>query len=51
VERPPIRLPLHVRATELGKRTLIAGDQVIALWQLFADRDESLVVLSVEDAR
>lgn len=51
VERPPIGLPLHVRATELGKRTLVAGDQVIALWQLVADRDESLVVLSVEDAR
>jgi len=51
VERPPIGLPLHVRATELGQRTLIAGDYEIALWQLVSDRDESLVVLSVEDAR
>jgi hypothetical protein len=51
VERPPIQLPLRVRATELGRRTLVVGDQEIALWQLVAGRDESLVVLSVEGAK
>jgi len=51
VERPPIELPLRVRATELGRRTLVVGDQVIALWALVAGRDESLVVLSVEESR
>jgi hypothetical protein len=50
VERPPIELPLRVRATELGRRTLAVGGQEIALWQLVAGRDESLVVLSVEGA-
>jgi hypothetical protein len=49
VERPPIDLPLRVRATELGRRTLVVGDQEIALWQLVAAREESLVVLSVEE--
>jgi len=48
VERAPIGLPLHVRATELGQRTLLAEDDEIALWQLVAGRDDSLVVLSVE---
>jgi hypothetical protein len=51
VGRPPIELPLRVRATELGRRTLVVGDQVIALWALVAGRDDSLVVLSVEEAR
>ena len=51
VERPPIELPLRVRATELGRRTLVVGDRVIALWALVAGRDESLVVLSVEESR
>lgn len=48
VERAPIGLPLHVRATELGRRTLLAGDDEIALWQLVAGSDDTLVVLSVE---
>jgi len=50
VERPPIELPLRVRATELGRRTLVVGDRVIALWELVAGRADSLVVLSVEEA-
>ena len=48
VERAPIVLPLHVRATELGRRTLVAEDNEIALWQLVAGRGDTLVVLSVE---
>jgi hypothetical protein len=48
VERAPIALPLHVRATELGRRTLLAEGDEIALWQLVAGRDDTLVVLSVE---
>jgi len=51
VERPPIELPLRVRATELGRRTVVVGDEAIALWALVAGRDESLVLLSVEEAR
>ena len=50
VERAPIGLPLHVRATELGRRTLLAGGDEIALWQLVAARDDTLVVLSVEES-
>ncbi|MGH2418126.1 MAG: hypothetical protein ACRDFY_07305 [Candidatus Limnocylindria bacterium] len=48
VERAPISLPLHVRATELGRRTLLVGSDEVALWQLIAGRGDSLVVLSVE---
>jgi hypothetical protein len=51
VERPSIPLPLRVRATELGRRTLLAGDEEIALWRLVAGRDDTLVVLSVEPSR
>lgn len=48
VERPPIRLPLHVQATALGKRTLLTPDEEVLLWRLVADRDDTLVVLTVE---
>ena len=48
VERPRVDLPLHVRATMLGQRTLVAGEEEIELWRLVAGRDDSLVVLTVE---
>ena len=48
VERAPISLPLYLRATDLGRRTLVVGDDEIALWRLVAGRGDSLVVLSVE---
>lgn len=48
VERPPIELPLRVRATELGRRVLLVGDVEIALWRLVAGRGDSLVALNVE---
>ena len=51
VERPPIALPHSLRATALGRRTLIVGDTEIELWRLVAGRDETLVVLSVEGTR
>lgn len=51
VERAPIELPLRVRATTLGERTLLAGRAELALWRLVATRDSSLVMLSVEGAR
>jgi len=51
VERPAIELPLRVRATVLGKRTLLVGDTELALWRLVATRDDTLVVLSVEGSR
>jgi hypothetical protein len=48
VERPPIPLPHRVQATALGERTLIADGAEVSLWQLVQDRDDTLVVLSVE---
>ena len=51
VERPAIELPLHIRATELGERTLIAAGREIPLWRLVADREATLVTLSVERSR
>jgi hypothetical protein len=51
VERPPVELPHHLRATALGRRTLITGDQEITLWRLVAGRDDTLVVLTIEGSR
>ncbi len=51
VERPPIDLPLRVRATALGQRTLLGAGIELALWQLVAGADDSLVVLSIEGFR
>ncbi|MCA1572269.1 MAG: hypothetical protein LC798_18565 [Chloroflexi bacterium] len=48
VERPSIALPLRVQATALGQRTLLASGQEIELWRLVADRDDTLVVLTIE---
>ena len=50
VERPPIGLPLRVRATRLGERTLVTDDGPLPLWRLVAGRDDTLVVLTVERA-
>ena len=47
-ERLPVDLPLHVRATALGERTLLSGGTELALWRLVAASDDSLVVLFVE---
>ena len=51
VDRPPIELPLRVRATALGERILLVADTELALWRLVATRDDTLVVLSVEGSR
>jgi hypothetical protein len=51
VERPSIELPLRVRATTLGERTLLGGGVEVALWRLVATRDDTLVVLSIEGSR
>jgi len=51
VERPPIELPLRVRATKLGERTLLGGGVELPLWRLVATRDDTLVVLSIEGSR
>ncbi|MDQ3691908.1 MAG: hypothetical protein M3406_18115 [Chloroflexota bacterium] len=48
VERPPIELPLRIQATALGERVLLTSDGEISLWRLVADRDDTLVVLSIE---
>jgi hypothetical protein len=50
VERPAIRLPHRVRATALGKRTLVTANAEIELWRLVQDRDDTLVILSIEKA-
>lgn len=50
VERPPIALPLHIQATALGQRTLLTPLKEIALWRLVAGRDDTSVVLTIEDA-
>lgn len=50
VERPPIPLPLHVQATSLGERTLLANGRVVSLWELFAGRGDTSATLSVEDS-
>lgn len=49
VERPPLDLPLHVQATDLGRRTLLVNGREIALWQLVAGRDDTSITLDVED--
>jgi len=49
VDRPPIDLPLHVQATNLGRRTLLVDGREIALWQLVAGRDDTSITLDVED--
>ena len=49
VERDPIALPLRVQATALGERTLLAAGQAIPLWRLVAERDDTLVVLTIEE--
>lgn len=49
VERPPVALPLRIQATALGERTLIVDGREIALWRLVAERDDTVVVLSLED--
>jgi len=51
VERPPIDLPLRVRATTLGERTLLGAGPDLALWHLVAAGDDTLVVLSIEGSR
>ncbi|MGQ0609408.1 MAG: hypothetical protein ACT4OQ_13240 [Chloroflexota bacterium] len=48
VERAPIALPLRVQATALGERTLLTAGQEISLWRLVDDRDDTLVLLTVE---
>ena len=48
VERPSIALPLRVQATSLGQRMLLTADGEIPLWRLVADRDDTLVILTVE---
>ncbi len=48
VERPPIELPLRIQATALGERTLLTSKEEVSLWRLVADRDDTLVVLSIE---
>jgi len=48
VERPPIELPLRIQATALGERTLLTSEEEVSLWRLVADRDDMLVVLSIE---
>lgn len=48
VERPPIELPLHIQATALGERTLLAAGNEVPLWRLVADRESALVILSIE---
>jgi hypothetical protein len=49
VERPPIAIPLRVQATALGERTLLAAEQAISLWRLVAERDDTLVILTIEE--
>jgi hypothetical protein len=51
VDRPPIELPLRVRATTLGQRTLLGAGIELSLSQLVAGADDSLVVLSIEGFR
>lgn len=48
VDRAPIALPLRVKATSLGERTLIVDGTRIALWRLVAQGDDPLVTISVE---
>jgi hypothetical protein len=50
VERPAIRLPHRVQATALGKRTLVTANAEIELWRLVQDRDDTLVILSIEES-
>ncbi|MDQ4034596.1 MAG: hypothetical protein M3153_01595 [Chloroflexota bacterium] len=49
VERPPIPLPHRVQATALGQRSLVTERVDIPLWKLVEDRDDTLVILSVEE--
>jgi hypothetical protein len=48
VERPPIDLPLSVRATALGERTLLSAGAELALWRLVSPGPDTLVVLTIE---
>jgi hypothetical protein len=48
VERRPIDLPLRVRATTLGERTLLSAGTELALWQLASPGADTLVVLTIE---
>lgn len=48
VQRPPVDLPLRIQATALGERTLLVDDQELVLWQLVGGRDDTSVILSVE---
>jgi len=49
VERPLIDLPLHVQGTELGQRTLLIDGREVALWRLVMGRDDTSVILNMED--
>ena len=51
VERPSIELPLRVQATPLGERTLLTAEGEVELWRLVEGRDDTLVILSVEEGR
>jgi hypothetical protein len=51
VERPAVALPLRIQATALGERTLLVDGREIALWRLVAGKDETVVVLGLEDDR
>ena len=44
---PSVHDELHVAATDLGRRTLIAGDQRIELWRLVADGDGATVTIEL----
>lgn len=45
---PPIDLPLHIQATPLGERTLLAGSRELALWRLPGAGQGTLVILAIE---
>jgi len=49
VERPGVTLPLRIQATALGERTLLVDGDEIPLWQLVAGRDDTVVVLTLEN--
>jgi hypothetical protein len=49
VERPLFTLPLRIQATALGERTLLVDGDEIPLWQLVAGRDDTVVVLTLEN--
>lgn len=49
VERPLVDLPLRVQASELGQRTLLVQGREVALWRLVVGREDTSVILDVED--